>query len=101
MNVVNEGFTSKCCAICGAKNITTVLQDIYDEKLYIEGKKWFPVRGLKRCAVCKLFYDRDKNAAINIAMVHAAAAMIPASRPNHLKCNNETVVEPTCFVLYV
>jgi len=99
MNVVDEGFTSKCCSNCGANNKISILQDIYDEKKKVKGKKWFAVRGLKHCEVCSNFYDRDHNAALNIAMVHAAAAMIPPSRPRHLKYNNETVVEPTRFIL--
>jgi hypothetical protein len=101
MNVVDEGFTSKCCSNCGANNKISILQDIYDEKKKVKGKKWFAVRGLKHCEVCSNFYDRDHNAALNIAMVHAAAALIPPSRPRHLKYNNETVVEPTNFILYV
>ena len=99
MNIVDEGFTCKCCANCGANSNISILQDVYDEKKKVEGKKWFAVRGLKRCAVCKLFYGRDNNTALNIAMVHAAA-MIPPSQPNHLKYNNETAVEPTRFILY-
>jgi hypothetical protein len=66
MNVVDEGFTSKCCSNCGANNKISILQDIYDEKKKVKGKKWFAVRGLKHCEVWSNFYDRDHNAALNI-----------------------------------
>ena len=51
MNIVDEGFTSKCCANCGVNNNISILQDVYDEKKKVEGKKWFAVIELKRCAV--------------------------------------------------
>ena len=105
VNVVDEFRTTKCCAACGDRGVTSILQNVYDEGKRVAGKDWYPVRGLKRCnnTYCCKFYDRDANAALNIWAVHHMQAALVAGvlhRPRHLsRENDEGLGEPSRFTL--
>ena len=80
VTLVNEDFTTKCCAACGARGETTVLQNVFEDRAAAR-----PIRGLKRCNAteCCSFRSRDGNAARNILAAFLAAAR-GAPRPTHL-----------------
>jgi hypothetical protein len=105
VNVVDEFRTTKCCATCGDRGVTSILQNVYDRRKRVAGTNWYPVRGLKRCnnTYCCKFYDRDANAALNIWAVHHMQAALEAGvlyRPLHLsRDNNDGLGEPSRFIL--
>jgi len=86
VSLVNEDFTTKCCAACGARGVSSVLQNVYDPRARRVGARWLPIRGLKRCSHtdCCSFVDRDANAALNILAAYEAAAR-DDDRPAHLR----------------
>ena len=92
VSLVNEDFTTKCCAACGARGVASVLQDVFDPRARREGARWLPIRGLKRCSHtdCCSFYDRDANAALNILAAFEAAVR-GEDRPAHLDRDTEEV----------
>ena len=95
VGMVDEFCTSKCCAACGARGVTSVLQDVYDPKTRVEGRRWHAVRGLKRCGSteCCSFRHRDANGALNILAAYEAAAR-GAPRPRHLVRDNDATAAP-------
>lgn len=90
VTLVDEYCTTKCCAACGKRGVTTVLQDVYDPRQHVDGKRPHAVRGLKRCpnTGCTSFYNRDGNAAANIHAAYVAMAR-GAARPAHLARDND------------
>jgi hypothetical protein len=101
VHLVDEYCTSKCCAACGARNTTSVLQNVYDPRGRVEGRPLRAVRGLKRrgSTECCSFVDRDANAALNIRAAFAASQR-GAPRPSHLTRDNvDTSPKPVRFEL--
>ena len=86
VTLVDEYCTTKCCAKCGAAGRTSVLQNLTIKDATGDV---VTVRGLKRCGSteCCSFYDRDRNAALNILQAFRAAAS-GKERPTHLARDN-------------
>ena len=102
VTLVNEDYTTKCCAVCGAAGRTTVLQTVYERRQAQDGTwHWRAIRGLKRCGSteCLSFVVRDANGAYNILLAYEAAAR-DEERPHHLQRGNPGVqADPGRFQL--
>ena len=91
MTPVDEFRTSKCCSTCGA-----VLQVVKAQKKCKNGViRWCEVRGLRRCdsTECRMFVDRDANAALNILQVFKGMCSLGVAdaehRPPQLRRDND------------